>query len=450
MTATRADDLIEAMRARFLDEEAAVPTGRWSRLWRTGRSAAGMATAVLGGQLRGRGNGLSAVELEAVATLTARLGELKGVAMKVGQILGYIDHSLPAELRGLLSILQTQAPATSWSAVEATIRDAFGEHAGTLIAGLDVAPIAVASIGQVHHGVLPDGAEIAVKVRHPGIADALRADFGNASTGAIIARLLPGGSSVRGLIDEARTAMLDECDLSLEAASQRAFSRWFTGHPTLEIPEVVDPWCSRAVLTTRWTPGRPLETFLARGPDQATRDRIGAAMFELFVGTLYRHGTFHADPHPGNLAVLDDDRLAIYDFGCVRRFEPATVQALAGLLDAVRADDASAIDDALLALGGVPPTRSGPREHMRALLRGFFAPLLVSGPRPIDPGGALAAHDILRDKRALLGLSLPSSLLFLLRLRFGLYAVLARLGAVVDWSALEAGWAAEVRTSAST
>lgn len=442
-------ELTSALRAQFRDEPVEVPTGRWSRLWRTSRSAAGMASAVLGGKLRGRGDGLAAADVAAIATLTSRLGELKGVAMKAGQILGYIDHSLPAELRELLSVLQTQSPATPWAAIEATLHEAFDEHAWTLIAALEQTPVAVASIGQVHHGVLPDGTEIAVKVRHPGIADALRADFSNATTGALFARLLPGGASVRGMIDEARTAMLEECDLALEAARQREFAGWFANHPTIVIPEPIDPWCAPAVLTTRWTPGRSLEGFLATNPAQPTRDRIGTAMFELFVGTLYRHGAFHADPHPGNIAILDDDRLAIYDFGCLRRFEPGIIRALAALLEAVRADDLAAIDDALLALGGTPPTGPRSREHLRALLRGFFAPLLVAGPHPIEPGAAFAAGDVMRDKRALLGLSLPGSLLFLLRLRFGLYAVLARLGAIVDWAALEARWAADARTAST-
>lgn len=436
------DDPARALRDRFRDEEADVPTGRWSRLWRTGRSAAGMASAVLGGKLRGRGDGLAAADLDHVATLATRLGGLKGVAMKIGQMLGYIDPTLPPELRGMLSVLQTQAPATPWAAIVDTLHDAFGDDAWTLLAGLDRTPIAVASIGQVHHGVLPDGTEIAVKIRHPGIADALRADFSNAATGAVFARMFAGGGAVREAIDEARTAMLEECDLSIEAAHQRQFRAWYADHPTIEIPEVLDAWCAPAVLTTRWTAGRSLDAFLASAPTQDTRDRVGAALFELFVGTLYRHGAFHADPHPGNLAFLDDGRVAVYDFGCVRRFEPAVIAALASLVRAVQADDPDAIDAALTSLGGTPPRKPAARARVHALVRGFFAPLRATGAHAIEPGGALAGPAMFADKRALLGLALPGSLLFLLRLRFGLYAVLARIGAVVDWAALEARWAA--------
>lgn len=377
-------------------------------------------------------------DLESILEMTTRLGELRGVAMKIGQIVGYIDPSLPPELRRTLSMLQSQAPASPWSAVEQTLREELGLRADPLLARLDRTPIAVASIGQVHHARLADGTELAVKIQHPGVADALRTDFSTATTGALFARLVPGGSSVRGLIDEARTAMLEECDFTLEATRQRAFARYFADHPTLLVPRVAD--ATPRVLMTEWVPGRSLEAFLATNPRQAERDCIGAALFELFVGTLYRHGELHADPHPGNFAIADDGRVVIYDFGCVRRFAPTVVAGLRDLRAAVRVDDVDAMASALESIGGTAPSKPAARDHMRTLLRGFFAPLLVDGPHVIDGSASLGASDVLADKRALLGLALPGSLLFLLRLRFGLYAVLARLGAIADWAALESSY----------
>lgn len=389
-------------------------------------------------------DGAGEAELAAVTTLAERLGELKGVAMKIGQIMSFTDPTMPAELRGLLAVLQTQSPASPPEAIASTIRAAFGERAGELLAALDPEPVAVASVGQVHRARLRDGRDVAVKILHPGIERSMRADFGNAAIGATFARLLPGGASVRGLLAEARTAMLEECDYTLEAAHQRRFGGWFAGHRDLVVPAVIDEWCAPAVLTTAWQPGRSLDELLASAPSPAVRDRVGRALFELFVGTLYRRGHLHADPHPGNFAVLADGRVAIYDFGCVRRFEPAIVRGLANLLTAVRDDDDAAIAEALAAIGGTPPSRPAARAHLRRLLRGFFAPLLVEGPHAIAPDTTLAGADVLADKRALLGLELPGSLLYLLRLRFGLYAVLSRLEAVVDWAALERGWAEEL------
>jgi predicted unusual protein kinase regulating ubiquinone biosynthesis (AarF/ABC1/UbiB family) len=361
--------------------------------------------------------------------------------MKVGQIVAYVDPSLPPELRTMLSLLQSQAPASPWSAVEQTLREDLGLRADALLPRMGRTPIAVASIGQVHRARLADGTELAVKIQHPGVANALRTDFNTATTGAVFARLMPGGSSVRGLIDEARTAMLEECDFTLEASRQRAFATFFANHSMLAIPHVID--ATPRVLMTEWLPGRSLDAFLATNPRQVERDRIGTALFELFIGTLYRHGQLHADPHPGNFAIADDGRVVIYDFGCVRRFDPAVVAGLRDLLAAVRTDDLDAMAAGLEAIGGTAPSKPAVRDHMRTLLRSFFAPLLVDGPHAIDAGASLGASDVLADKRALLGLALPGSLLFLLRLRFGLYAVLARLGAIADWAALEHAYVIE-------
>jgi hypothetical protein len=169
------DDRLARERARLLGTEAAIPTSRLTRLWRTGRAAASLATATLGGRLRGRGGGLAAAEIEDVVRLVSRLGELKGVAMKAGQILGYVDPTLAPELRDMLSLLQTTSAAAPFEAVAETVRAAFGPRAETLLAGLVREPIAVASIGQVHRGRV-DGIDVAVKVRHAGIEAALQAD----------------------------------------------------------------------------------------------------------------------------------------------------------------------------------------------------------------------------------------------------------------------------------
>lgn len=428
-----------------------MPTSRLSRLWRTGRSAAALAGAVVRGQLHGEAERATSRDLQALTRLTARLGELKGITMKAGQILGYVDLTLPPEVRQLLSVLHTSSPATPFAAVEATLRAAFGPRADALLRGLERQPIAAASIGQVHRGTLPDGTQVAVKVRHSGIEEAIRSDFANAGAGAAVAQIFAGaGTTVKSFVDEARTALLEECDFQLEAKRQSTFEGLFADHPTIAVPKVEPGWCAPAVLTTHWTPGRPLDEFLASSPPTALRDRLGTALFEFYVGTLYRHGLFHADPHPGNYAFPGDNRLVIYDFGCVRHFDAARVAAFARLADAVRKDDPEAMVAALADLGATPPQRRADLAHLRLLLRGFFAPLLVAGPRPMDPGAGFGtAAGLMRDKRALMRLALPGSLLFMFRLRFGLYAVLARLGATADWGGMEERWASEIGAARS-
>jgi predicted unusual protein kinase regulating ubiquinone biosynthesis (AarF/ABC1/UbiB family) len=245
----------EALRAVLQRSERALPTSRFGRLWRFGRSAAGMAGVALG-----RSGGESERELEAVARLVSRAGELKGLLMKAGQIFGYIDPSMPDELRALLSVLHTCSQAAPGAAIEGTLREAFGSRAGELLARLDPTPIAVASIAQVHRAELASGA-VAVKILHRGIAEAVRKDFDTAGAGAAFARLLgPGAAdSVASNIEEARTAILEECDLALEAERQTTFERLFAGDDGIIIPAVRREWCTPSVLTSDWCPGRSLD-----------------------------------------------------------------------------------------------------------------------------------------------------------------------------------------------
>lgn len=432
-------------RARLLDTERPVPTSSFARLWRTGRSALPLMAATLGTRLRGRSGGLSGADVEDITLLVERLGELKGVAMKLGQILSYIDPTLPPELSRLLGLLQTAAPASPFSTVEKTLREAFGARAEELLVGLERAPCAVASIGQVHRGKI-GGVDVAVKVRHPGIEEALQKDFSAASIGPLMARLLApsAGASVKDAVEEAKTAMLEECNFSLEARRQSQFEAWFRGHPTLRVPAVLEPWCSEKVLTTMWSPGLSLDEWLSRGPSQDERDRAGAALFELYFSPLYRHGAFHADPHPGNYAFGEDGSVIVYDFGCVRSFDPLAVKAFARLCCAVRSGDDGAIAEAFGELGAKVPSDEKARAVLHEMLRGFFAPLIRPGVHPIEPGPGFNTKTLMSDKKALMNLSIPGKLLFLLRIRFGLYAVLARTRAVADWATLEGEWAAEV------
>lgn len=434
-------DEIDAFRRRVLGLAGERPPEGFSRLWKTGRSALGMASAVLGGQFRGRGAGLQAADLDAVVRLVERLGQLKGVAMKAGQILGYVDPSLSPQLRGLLSVLQTASPPSPASEVEATIREAFGERGENLLAQLQRAPVAVASIGQVHRATLEDGRDVAVKVQHAGIEAAIESDFKAARLGSSVATSLfaVSGGSVAAFVDEARSAIIEECDYEKEAARQAEFGRIFADDSDIVIPSVVSEWCARRVLTTCWRPGQGLETWLATSPPAAIRNRLGEALFRFYVGTLYRRGLFHADPHPGNYGFRDDGRVVIYDFGCVRQFDAHTVQAFAALVSAVRADDHASISDALSALGA--RSHRTLNSQARTLLRGFFGPLLVPGVRRIRSDEGFEARQMMQDKRAILQLELSGRLLFLFRLRFGLYAVLSRIEAEVDWASLESQWA---------
>lgn len=416
------DDLMEG--------EHAVSTSRLGRLFETGRSAAGLARTMLGRRD-------AEVDLESLRKLTRRLGELKGIGMKIGQMMSFIDPSLPPEMRELLSLLQRQAPAGEAAAVRQTILDAFGARAEVLLAAMDPKPFSVASIGQVHRAELPGYGPLAVKVLHAGIKRALENDFSTAfgALGFANALTLGAARDAKGMAEEVRSAVMAECDFLHEAAYQREYRAWLKDDATLIVPEVIDAWSAETVLTTRWEPGDSLEVFLARGPSQAERDRAGAALFRASVRGFHERGLLHGDPHPGNYA-FREGKVVLYDFGCVRRYSREQTEAFAAMAEALRRSDRPAMMKAARRFGfRVSSDEQG--ALLDRFARSFFSPMLAAGPSVIPPDGAFEAKQMMKDKLSLMKLGLPPHLLFLLRLRFGLYAVLSRIGARCDWGALE-------------
>jgi predicted unusual protein kinase regulating ubiquinone biosynthesis (AarF/ABC1/UbiB family) len=417
------DELIR----RLLSDPRAVPA---SALGRLGRAAA---TAWRGRRMLGGGDGARALDPAVVEKVVASLGELKGVAMKIGQIMSYIDLAVPDELARALSVLQTHAQPMPPARVREVLARELGARAADL--ELDDAPIAAASIGQVHRARLR-GADVAVKVQYPEIERAIRSDFGPASLGARFASLVYPGARVDAMIGEARARFLEECDYEHEARMQARFAALYAGHPTVRIPEVHASHSTRRVLTTSFMRGVAFDAFLATNPTEELRDRIGITLFEFYIGSLFRHCIYNCDPHPGNY-LFDGARIILLDYGCTREFDPAFVARLARLTRAVHRDDPAALHRAFVELGLVRDGKRYDFATARDLVRAFYGPLLVDETRRVDLGAAKSMRDVLHHKRELMKLTLPGELLFLFRIRFGLMSVLARLGARANWLRLE-------------
>jgi predicted unusual protein kinase regulating ubiquinone biosynthesis (AarF/ABC1/UbiB family) len=426
------DETRQRLLALFQKREgASIPRTTFARLRKTATSAARAAAATARQRITGR-----ALDEETIEKIILSLGELKGLSMKLGQILSYVDAPLPENLRRQLAVLQVQSPATPFSDIERTLRADLGERADELLAHIGRVPASSASIGQVHRARLEDGTRVAVKVVHPGVEEALRADFRGAHVAKRFVQLLVPGADVSDVIAEAEATLLDECDYEREAKNQQRFREIYATDPDVIVPVVYAERSSRRVLTTEWCDGKTFDAFLKTAAAEAI-DRAGKALFRFYVETFYAHGFFNADPHPGNLLFHDDGRVVFLDYGCLRAFNQRVVEAMAALSAAVRAEDETQIVAALSALGA----KLDDVENRRAgvtLSRAFFAPLLAPGKRKIEVGFASTLKELVEHKRALLRLHLPGELLFLMRIRFGAYSVLAKMGAEADWRSLEA------------
>ncbi len=357
-----------------------IPTSRVGRTAKIGGLAAGQAIRQAGTRAanvtrtrEGRDAALERRHIEAAEQIVAALGTMKGAAMKVGQVMSFVDVGLvPEEYREefqkKLAALRDAAPTVAFKDMQKVIETDLERPTGEVFAEFDEEPIAAASIGQVYRAKLTDGRAVAVKVQYPGVAAAVRADMQNLGLILRLAKRIAPGIDPKAIGEEIRDRIHEELDYELEAQNQRTLARIFRGHPFILIPEVVTRLSRERVLVTEFVEGSTFEELKA--VPQEDRDRIGEILFRFYFGCLYRHHQFSGDPHPGNSMLLADGRMAFFDFGLFKRMPPGTVELEMAVQRAVIEGDAAEV----MRLGGetgfLPePEKFKPErvlEHFRA------------------------------------------------------------------------------------
>ena len=363
--------------------------------------------------LQGRGAGdASAARAQLARSLRTALEDGGVTFVKLGQLLSTRADLLPAESIEELSRLQEQVAPIPWREVEAVLESELGPLEQTF-ASLDREPLAAASVAQVHAARLRSGEEVVVKVQRPGIAPLVERDLDVVlRLAATIEERRRRGLSVHATIDGVdraglnvvelargfAAALREELDFRVEAQNVAAVAAALEergGDPLVHVPAVHEPLSSRRVLVLERLRGVPFSvaetTIRARGLD---RHGLAVRLLHALLDQIMRDGVFHADPHPGNVLLLDDGRLGLLDFGSVGRLDPIVRGALARLLVAVERRDPAGLCDALLDLAGQPDDVDE-RRLVRDLGR-FVARHLSPGTRPgaamyVDLFAAVAA-----------------------------------------------------------
>jgi predicted unusual protein kinase regulating ubiquinone biosynthesis (AarF/ABC1/UbiB family) len=437
------------------DDDMKIPKGRVRRSAKLGTALGGQAAKYAGTKAasiarteEGAHEKLEARHLETALKMVATLGEMKGAAMKLGQLASFIDTEfLPPEYAELyqeqLSKLRTSAPPMPWEKVERVLEEEFEEPASEHFADFEQEAFAAASIGQVHRATLNDGRAVAVKIQYPGVAEALESDMRNAGMLVRLARALAPGLDAKAVANELRERVMEELDYEYEAQNQRTFARAYRGHPFIYVPDVLTRLSRRRVLVTEYVEGMQFDEVKRLGHEE--RSRFGEIVFRFCFGSIYHLQHFNADAHPGNYILMDDGKVAFLDFGMTKKLDIEQIELEQAALDAAIAQDPERLRQALHDLGFIknPSKLDAERlmEHVM-LVGGWY---IEDGEYEVSARRVMKIIESTSDPRSeyfdlIRRESLPAEELMGRRMETGVIAVLAQLGARRNWHRIMREW----------
>jgi predicted unusual protein kinase regulating ubiquinone biosynthesis (AarF/ABC1/UbiB family) len=441
--------------AAVADDEMKIPKGRVLRSAKLGSALGGQAAKYAGTRAasiarseEGAQEKLEARHLETALKMVATLGEMKGAAMKLGQLASFVDTEfLPPEYAELyqeqLSKLRTSAPAMPWEKVERVLSEEYEEPASEHFSDFEQEAFAAASIGQVHRATLNDGRLVAVKIQYPGVAEALESDMRNAGMLVRLARALAPGLDAKAVAKELRERVMEELDYEYEAQNQRTFARAYRGHPFIYVPDVLTRLSRRRVLVTEYVGGMQFDE--VKQLDHEQRSRFGEIVFRFCFGSIYHLQHFNADAHPGNYILMEDGKVAFLDFGMTKKLDIEQIELEQAALDAAIAQDPERLRQALHDLGFIKnPSKLDAERLMEHVM-------LVGGWYMEDRDYEVSARRVMKiiestsDPRSeyfdlMRRESLPAEELMGRRMETGVIAVLAQLGAKRNWHRIMREW----------
>ncbi|MHC5613255.1 MAG: ABC1 kinase family protein, partial [Nostoc sp.] len=279
--------------------------------------------------------------------------------IKVGQLFSTRADIFPGEYVEELAKLQDKVPAFSYEQVEATIEKELGKKIPELFHNFEAIPLAAASLGQVHKAVLHSGESVVVKVQRPGLKKLFEIDL----------QILKGitryfqnhpkwgkGRDWLGIYEECCRILWEEIDYLNEGRNADTFRRNFRGYDWVNVPRIYWRYATSRVLTLEYLPGIKIsqyEALEAAGLDRKAIARQGA---QAYLIQLLNSGFFHADPHPGNIAVSGSGALIFYDFGMMGRIKANVREGLMQTLFGIAQKDGDRVVQSLIDLGAIAPT----------------------------------------------------------------------------------------------
>lgn len=290
---------------------------------------------------------------------------LRGVFIKMGQVLGVTGTFLPAAFSEALEELQDKVPPRPFAEIEGRLREAFGADPLARFGSFEREPIAAASLAQVHRATARDGRPVAVKVLYPNIERLIAADLAVMRSVLPVIRLLAPIARVERILDQLQAMLARETDYAHERQNMERMRAIFAARKDVVVPTVFPELTQGGVLSMSFEEGIKINDVEQQRATGIEPETVGKLLVECYFEMLLQHRVFHADPHPGNFLVRPGPTLVILDFGAVEEVTPSLAEGMTMVVKGVltRSDD--------LVLSGVERmgfvSATGDRELLKAV-----------------------------------------------------------------------------------
>ena len=277
--------------------------------------------------------------------------ELKGLFIKVGQLISIMSNFLPEEFRGELEGLQDKIPPRPYEEIAGRIRAELGDSPDVLFESFNQTPIASASLAQVHEACLPDGRQVAVKVQYLDINKIAQLDLKTIQRILMLVGFVFRIKGINTNFQQVKEMILDELDFRKEAKHIETIAANFTNDSDIKFPAVVHHLSTKRILTTGFMKGIKASNLAYLDENEIDREVLADRIITAYCQMIFIDGIYHADPHPGNLLVQTDGTVVFIDFGAVARLSPAMKEGIPQFLEGILKRDKNQITDALRLMG---------------------------------------------------------------------------------------------------
>ena len=424
-------------------QTSSVPTHRLSRFAKLGSLATGVAGGMIaeGARQLAKGNRPSAKDMLFTPANAKRvayqLAQLRGAAMKVGQLLSMdTGDLLPEELTQILARLRSDAKAMPFSQLTKILHDNWGEDWNKSFKQFSFEPLAAASIGQVHSAHTKDGRHLALKIQYPGVRESISSDVDNVATLLRVSGVIPKEVNVKSLLEEAKQQLQLEADYELEGQWILKYTELLANESEYVIPEFHPDHSTANILAMSFVGGEPVET-LGQKINQEQRDQVLSLLMSLLFKEIFEFKLVQTDPNFANYQYdLETEKLILLDFGATRAYPDKISNAYRALMQASIEKNREAMRQAATEIGFFQDSiKKHQTEAVLDLFEAACEPLSFDG--EYDFGNSNLAK---RISEAGMALSMeqdywhtpPADALFLHRKLGGLYLLAAKLKARVN------------------